>query len=210
MSPSVSAWATGRAFRMIRELVPFTQADGTLPADLEPIVVELVTRGDLFLFNSAGHSPGPAGRPRTVLGCLVGRACPSGRRGLAPRVRLPVGLAGPAVPGRAWGRGCSGAASSGGWSAGRRRSRSASRRARWPSARRPIATTAGPWRLWRGPGETRSRGASQSARPPSGRRAGSTAMTARPALAAIWTSRSRNPERARETVTGGPAGFPSG
>jgi len=38
---------TGRAYRMIRELVPFTQADGTLPADLEP-VVELVTRGDLI------------------------------------------------------------------------------------------------------------------------------------------------------------------
>ena len=37
---------TGRAYRMIRELVPFTQADGTLPADLEP-VVELVIRGDL-------------------------------------------------------------------------------------------------------------------------------------------------------------------
>jgi hypothetical protein len=31
---------------MIRELVPFTQADGTLPADLEPLV-ELVTRGTL-------------------------------------------------------------------------------------------------------------------------------------------------------------------
>jgi histidine ammonia-lyase len=37
---------TGRAYRMVRELVPFTQADGTLPADLEP-VVELVTRGNL-------------------------------------------------------------------------------------------------------------------------------------------------------------------
>ena len=37
---------TGRAYRMIRELVPFTQADGTLPADLEPLV-ELVTRGVL-------------------------------------------------------------------------------------------------------------------------------------------------------------------
>jgi len=37
---------TGRAYRTVRELVPFTQADGTLPADLEP-VVELVTRGDL-------------------------------------------------------------------------------------------------------------------------------------------------------------------
>jgi hypothetical protein len=31
---------------MIRELVPFTQVDGTLPADLEPLV-ELITRGDL-------------------------------------------------------------------------------------------------------------------------------------------------------------------
>jgi histidine ammonia-lyase len=37
---------TDRAYRMIRELVPFTQADSTLPADLEPLV-ELVTRGDL-------------------------------------------------------------------------------------------------------------------------------------------------------------------
>src|SRR5580658_2675448 len=37
---------TGRAYQMVRELVPFTQADGTLPADLEPLV-ELVTRGDL-------------------------------------------------------------------------------------------------------------------------------------------------------------------
>jgi histidine ammonia-lyase len=37
---------TGRAYRMIRELVPFTQAGGTLPADLEPLV-ELVTRGAL-------------------------------------------------------------------------------------------------------------------------------------------------------------------
>jgi hypothetical protein len=31
---------------MIRELVPFTPADGTFPADQEP-VVGLVTRGDL-------------------------------------------------------------------------------------------------------------------------------------------------------------------
>src|SRR5580704_12282517 len=37
---------TGRAYRLVRELVPFTQADGTLPADLEPLV-ELVSRGDL-------------------------------------------------------------------------------------------------------------------------------------------------------------------
>ncbi|MGH3150849.1 MAG: aromatic amino acid lyase [Streptosporangiaceae bacterium] len=37
---------TGRVYRMIRELVPFTTADGTLPADLEP-VVDLVSRGGL-------------------------------------------------------------------------------------------------------------------------------------------------------------------
>jgi histidine ammonia-lyase len=37
---------TASTYRMIRELVPFTQADATLPADLEP-VVELVTRGRL-------------------------------------------------------------------------------------------------------------------------------------------------------------------
>jgi histidine ammonia-lyase len=37
---------TANAYRMIRDLVPFTHADGTLPADLEP-VVELVTRGRL-------------------------------------------------------------------------------------------------------------------------------------------------------------------
>jgi len=37
---------TGRAYRLVRELVPFTQADGTLPADLEPLI-ELVTRGTL-------------------------------------------------------------------------------------------------------------------------------------------------------------------
>jgi histidine ammonia-lyase len=37
---------TGRAYQMVRELVPFTQADGTLPADLEPLV-ELVSRGAL-------------------------------------------------------------------------------------------------------------------------------------------------------------------
>jgi histidine ammonia-lyase len=37
---------TRRAYQMVRELVPFTRADGTLPADLEPLV-ELVSRGDL-------------------------------------------------------------------------------------------------------------------------------------------------------------------
>ena len=39
---------TRRAYRMIRELVPFTGAGETLPADLEP-VVELVARGELAL-----------------------------------------------------------------------------------------------------------------------------------------------------------------
>jgi histidine ammonia-lyase len=44
--PGQLGLGTGRAYRMIRELVPFTQADGTLPPDLEPLV-ELVTRGTL-------------------------------------------------------------------------------------------------------------------------------------------------------------------
>jgi histidine ammonia-lyase len=37
---------TGRAYRLTRELVPFTHSDATLPEDLEPLV-ELITRGDL-------------------------------------------------------------------------------------------------------------------------------------------------------------------
>jgi histidine ammonia-lyase len=37
---------TERAYSLVRELVPFTHADSTFPADLEP-VVELVARGDL-------------------------------------------------------------------------------------------------------------------------------------------------------------------
>ncbi len=37
---------TERAYRLIRELIPFVPADGTLPSDLEPLV-ELVARGDL-------------------------------------------------------------------------------------------------------------------------------------------------------------------
>jgi len=44
--PGPLGLGTGRAYRMVRELVPFTQADGTLPADLEPLV-ELISRGDL-------------------------------------------------------------------------------------------------------------------------------------------------------------------
>jgi histidine ammonia-lyase len=45
-APGQLGLGTGRAYRMIRELVPFTQADGTLPADLEPLV-DLVTMGTL-------------------------------------------------------------------------------------------------------------------------------------------------------------------
>src|SRR5690348_3249939 len=50
-------------------------------------------------------------RPRTVLGRLVGRAGPVGRRGLPPPGWLPLGLAGPAVPGRSPGHGRSGGSS---------------------------------------------------------------------------------------------------
>src|SRR6266702_253160 len=46
-------------------------------------------------------------RLRTVLGRLVGRAGPVGRRGLLPPGWLPLGLAGPAVPVRSPGHGCS-------------------------------------------------------------------------------------------------------
>ena len=45
-APGQLGLGTGRAYRMVRELVPFTQADGTLPPDLEPLV-DLVTRGAL-------------------------------------------------------------------------------------------------------------------------------------------------------------------
>jgi len=45
-APGQLGLGTGRAYRMVRELVPFTQADGTLPADLEPLI-ELVTMGTL-------------------------------------------------------------------------------------------------------------------------------------------------------------------
>jgi histidine ammonia-lyase len=47
---------TGRAYRIVRELVPFTQADDTLPADLEPLV-ELVARGDLEPVKPASIPP---------------------------------------------------------------------------------------------------------------------------------------------------------
>jgi hypothetical protein len=50
-------------------------------------------------------------RPRTVMGCLVGRVFPLGCRGLPPPGWLPLGLAGPAVPARSPGHGCSGGSS---------------------------------------------------------------------------------------------------
>ena len=49
---------TAQAYRMIRNLVPFTRADDTLPADLEP-VVELVTRGLLAQLDQP-NQPVPA------------------------------------------------------------------------------------------------------------------------------------------------------
>jgi histidine ammonia-lyase len=49
-APGELGRGTAGAYRMIRELVPFTQADGTLPADLEPLV-DLVSRGGLGPYN---------------------------------------------------------------------------------------------------------------------------------------------------------------
>jgi histidine ammonia-lyase len=46
LGPSHLGQGTGRAYRLTQELVPFTASNGTVPADLEP-VVELITRGDL-------------------------------------------------------------------------------------------------------------------------------------------------------------------
>jgi histidine ammonia-lyase len=57
--PSPLGLGTGRAYWMVRELVPFTQADGTLPADLEPLV-ELISRGDLRPDSMVPWSPGPS------------------------------------------------------------------------------------------------------------------------------------------------------
>ena len=57
--PSPLGLGTGRAYRMVRELVPFTHADGTLPADLEPLV-ELISRGDLHPDSMAPWNPGPS------------------------------------------------------------------------------------------------------------------------------------------------------
>jgi histidine ammonia-lyase len=50
--PGELGLGTGRAYGLVRELVPFTQADGTLPADLEPLI-ELVSRGDLDPMSAA-------------------------------------------------------------------------------------------------------------------------------------------------------------
>jgi histidine ammonia-lyase len=45
-APGQLGLGTARAYRMVRELVPFTQAGDPLPADLEP-VVDLIARGGL-------------------------------------------------------------------------------------------------------------------------------------------------------------------
>jgi histidine ammonia-lyase len=56
---------TGRAYRLIRELVPFTQADGTLPADLEPLV-DLVTQGYLDRDHPDSMAPCRSPAPKTL------------------------------------------------------------------------------------------------------------------------------------------------
>jgi histidine ammonia-lyase len=57
-APGQLGAGTAQAYRMIRNLVPFTRADDTLPADLEP-VVELVTRGLLARLDQQ-NQPVPA------------------------------------------------------------------------------------------------------------------------------------------------------
>src|SRR5580658_6935586 len=130
-------------------------------------------------------------RPRTVLGCLVGRVCPCGRGGLAPPWWLPRGLAGPAVLGGAGGRGCSGGSSP---AAGPL----AAAGHACPSPR-PVAERT-PADHHRGrvvaAGGDRGNSFPQRAEPVlSPHRevyAGSTATTKSPAFVAIWISRSRN------------------
>ena len=131
-------------------------------------------------------------RPRTVLGRLVGRACPPGRCGLPPRVVAAAGPGGACRSCRcAWPR-VLGGQLSGGWSSGRRRSRlpvaaPGGRAHACRSPRRPRdGRLAGTGKAWS------CRGPSQCSRPHREVYAGSTAITARPALAAIWVSRSRN------------------
>ena len=128
-------------------------------------------------------------RPRMVLGRLVGRVVPAGLRGLPPR-GLPLGLAGPAVPGRTLAAGCSGGSSP---AAGPL----AAAGHACPSPR-PVAerTPSDHQRRRMMPGKFRMaccrRGASQCSAPHRDVYAGSTAITARPALAVIWTRRSRS------------------
>ena len=50
---------------MIRELVPFTQAEGTLPADLEP-VVNLVTQGYLDRDRPDNMAPCSSPAPKSL------------------------------------------------------------------------------------------------------------------------------------------------
>jgi histidine ammonia-lyase len=62
-APGQLGLGTDRAYRMVRDLVPFTRADDTLPADLEPLV-ELVSRGDLHPDSMAPWNPGPCSSAR--------------------------------------------------------------------------------------------------------------------------------------------------
>ena len=62
-APGQLGLGTDRVYRMVRELVPFTRADDTLPADLEPLV-ELVSRGDLHPDSMAPWNPGPCSSAR--------------------------------------------------------------------------------------------------------------------------------------------------
>jgi histidine ammonia-lyase len=59
-APGKLGSGTGRAYQMVRDLIPFTQGDGTLPADLEP-VVDLVIRGGIDPDSMSPCSgPGPS------------------------------------------------------------------------------------------------------------------------------------------------------
>jgi histidine ammonia-lyase len=59
-APGKLGSGSGRAYQMVRDLIPFTQGDGTLPADLEP-VVDLVIRGGIDPDSMSPCSgPGPS------------------------------------------------------------------------------------------------------------------------------------------------------
>src|SRR5579859_4071939 len=103
IAPADLGDGTARAYRLVRELVPFMPAGGTLPADLEP-VVELVQRGDLTsgLCRSANPSSAMARkRPTSTRFWVTGRArsAPPGRphwRCRAPATSRSLPCCGPA------------------------------------------------------------------------------------------------------------------